>query len=512
MKNTVQLDGYLDLFSGYGGFHKALEEAGFSFKNTYFSEIDKHAIANYTYNFPNSQYVGSIQSIRRSTIGKLDLVTFGWPCQDNSIAGKRKGQQPGTRSGLLYEAVRIVNEFKPRNFIAENVKGLYSVNGGVDFKNAVEVLAYLNESLPQYDIEMQLCNTRWVLPQNRERLFFVGHLITSGGSGRKVFPIGEGAGMGDRPSTTSKEIHEPAQTMTARQYSSWNGNYVALTETRTDEAKDIRRENMKNGRDFSPRRGKELTPRTDGVMNTLTGTQTKEHLILNIPSNTTKGYDEACEGDSINLSMPNSTTRRGRVGKGVAQTLDTQCNQGVIQVNPSKESGGKQPYQQNRVYNPIGDSPALNTDGRNLKIQIGAMRGRNPENTSDRTVGAPTEQRLEVNKDGVSNTLTSVQKDNLVITQNGHGFVKQSDSDICPTIMGSSIAHNVFVNRIRRLTPIETERLQGLSDNWTKYGNYTDGVKEISDSQRYRLCGNGVTKHIVLVMAKRLFDLNYRTT
>ena len=469
MNNTTQeLDGYLDLFSGYGGFHKAIEEAGFSFKNTYFSEIDKYAIANYSYNYPNSQYAGPIQSISGTTIGKLDLVTFGWPCQDNSIAGKRKGQQPGTRSGLLYEAVRIVNEFKPRNFIAENVKGLYSVNVGVDFKNAVEVLAYLNESMPQYDIEMQLCNTRWVLPQNRERLFFIGHLITVGGSGQKVFPIGEGAGMGDRPSTTSKEIHEPAQTMTARQYSSWNGNYVALTETRTDEARDIRRENMKNGRDFSPRRGKELTPHTDGVMNTLTGTQTKEHLILNIPSNTTKGYDEVREGDSINLSMPNSTTRRGRVGKGVAQTLDTSCNQGVIQVNKSTESGGKQPYQQNRVYNPIGDSPALNTDGRNLKI----------------------------------------------ITHYGHKDKDAVIGDISPTLKAQSHGHEpmtITSGNIRRLTPIECERLQGLPDDWTKFGSYAGCVQNISDSQRYRLCGNGVSVPIVKVIAKRLFDLNYKS-
>ena len=58
--------------------------------------------------------------------------------------------------------------------------------------------------------------------------------------------------------------------------------------------------------------------------------------------------------------MPNSVTRRGRVGKGVAQTLDTKCNQGVVQLNKSKESGGVQPYQQNRVYDVNGVNPALN--------------------------------------------------------------------------------------------------------------------------------------------------------
>jgi DNA (cytosine-5)-methyltransferase 1 len=80
-----------------------------------------------------------------------------------------------------------------------------------------------------------------------------------------------------------------------------------------------------------------------------------------VKSATFKGYEQATIGDSINFSVPTSETRRGRVGKGVAQTLDTGCNQGVIQLNPSKESksGGGQPYQQNRVYDSNALCPAL---------------------------------------------------------------------------------------------------------------------------------------------------------
>lgn len=181
---------YLDGFSGYGGFHLGLEQAGFKFDKVYFSEIDKHAVACYKHNFPNSIYVGSITTIQRDTIPEgLDLFTFGWPCQDNSIAGKRKGQSGGTRSGLLNEAVRVIDIFKPRHFIAENVPGLLSVNKGIDYVKAVELLCVFNESCPQYDVEMQLLNTKWLLPQNRERLFFVGHLRNT--SCRQIFPIGE---------------------------------------------------------------------------------------------------------------------------------------------------------------------------------------------------------------------------------------------------------------------------------------------------------------------------------
>lgn len=166
----------LDLFSGYGGFHLALENAGFEFDNVFFSEIDPHAIANYLHNFPKAIYAGPIQSVTRTTMPKADIITFGWPCQDNSIAGKRKGQSGGTRSGLLNEAVRCISEHQPRHFIAENVPGLLSVNKGIDYIKAIELLCVFNESCPQYDIEMQLLNTKWFLPQNRERLFFVGHL------------------------------------------------------------------------------------------------------------------------------------------------------------------------------------------------------------------------------------------------------------------------------------------------------------------------------------------------
>lgn len=184
----------IELFSGIGGFAKGLTDAGFNITHHYFSEIDKHAIANYKYNFPNAYYIGSVVNVRGTDIRERHpeakiIVTFGWPCQDNSIAGKRKGQRKGTRSGLLFEAGRIINEVQCEHFIAENVKGLYSVNEGNDFYEAIGFLTYINSSLPQYTVEMQLLNTSWILPQNRERTYFVGHLGTRGI--KRIFPITE---------------------------------------------------------------------------------------------------------------------------------------------------------------------------------------------------------------------------------------------------------------------------------------------------------------------------------
>ena len=101
---------------------------------------------------------------------------------------------------------------------------------------------------------------------------------------------------------------------------------------------------------------------------------------------------------------------------------------------------------------------------------IGASRGRNPENPSDRTTGSPTEQRLEINKQGVSNTLTSVQKDNYVIEPN---------------------------YRIRKLTPKECWRLQGFPD-WA----FEKAEKVNSNSQLYKQAGNSVTVNVIAAIAK----------
>lgn len=193
----------VSLFSGIDGFAKGLIRAGFNITNHYFSEIDNHAIANIKYNFPNAEHIGSVLNVSGTAIRSKHpnakiIVTFGWPCQDNSIAGKRKGQRVGTRSGLLFEAGRIVDELRPQHFIAENVKGLFSVNEGKDFYEAIRFLTYLNSDSPQYTVEMQLLNTNWLLPQNRERTYFLGHLGT--GRIKKVFPITENDSMAsERP-------------------------------------------------------------------------------------------------------------------------------------------------------------------------------------------------------------------------------------------------------------------------------------------------------------------------
>lgn len=257
----------------------------------------------------------------------------------------------------------------------------------------------------------------------------------------------------------------------------------------------------------------------DGISPTLSaGTHGYAQGYVKVPEATKKGFDIAEVGDSINLSNPNSTTPRGRVGKGIANTLDTSCNQAVIE-----------PF-------------------------CVAMRGRNPVNPSDRTVGAETEQRLEANSQGITNTLTSVQKDNLIVEpqiyQTPRGFNKGGLHDICPPITSNSFENNNHIvepelvqiaqidgfesegrvydanglartikdgggggsgsktgwydtgAKIRRLLPIETFRLQGYSDEFFYKCQAVN-----SDTRLYQQAGNTITVSVIQAIIKNLLHI-----
>ena len=312
----------LDLFSGIGGFHLGLERVGYKV-NSYFSEVDKYAIDIYKNNFKNSTYVGSVTDVRGTELPRIDAITFGSPCQDFSLAGKRKGME-GERSSLILEAIRLIKECRPRFFIWENVKGTFSSNSGEDFAAILQAFANIGD----YTIEWQLLNTKWFLPQNRERVYLVGY--TGARSGQQVFPIRESIGAAEGLAEERKES-------------------ACIT---TSYRKGINYDNQ----------------------------------LIRVPTNNSKGYDTMSSGDSLNYSNPKSKTRRGRVGKGVAQILDTGCEQAV------------------------------------------------------------------------------------------------------------------FNEGIRRLTPVECERLQGFPDNWTANG----ATAPISNTQRYKMCGNAVTVDVVAEVAKNI--------
>lgn len=214
----------VELFSGIGGFSKGLTDAGFTFNKHYFSEIDKHAIANYKYNFNEAEYIGSVTDVRGNGIERPDIITFGSPCQDFSLAGKQLGLE-GQRSVLILEAIRIIRECRPSVFIWENVKGAFSSNDGADFWAIIAAFA----NIGCFRLEWQLLNTSWFLPQNRERIYLIGHL--AGESEPGVFPITE-SDFGATKGTAKAPI---VRAITAGGHSGGHHSGMTLVKHRSDQ-------------------------------------------------------------------------------------------------------------------------------------------------------------------------------------------------------------------------------------------------------------------------------------
>ena len=162
------------------------------------SEIDKYAIQVYEKHFPKHKNYGDCTEINTDTLPDFDLLVGGFPCQAFSVAGKRGGFND-TRGTLFFEIARILRNKRPRYFLLENVKGLLSHDSGQTFQTILKVLTDLG-----YELEWQVLNSKdFGVPQNRERVFIIGHL--RGTCRPKVFPFGEDDGE-DKGQITSTAI------------------------------------------------------------------------------------------------------------------------------------------------------------------------------------------------------------------------------------------------------------------------------------------------------------------
>jgi len=217
----------LDLFSGIGGFHQGFTQAGYTFDWVGFSDIDKYASAVYKYNYKESEELGDITTIRpgRDTPDNIDILCAGFPCVAFSVAGKRLGFDD-SRGTLFFEIARILKYYREQQrpikcLVLENVKGLLSHDSGRTFAVIYRILSDLG-----YTIEFQLLNTRWWLPQNRERIYIVGYIGNRGGP--QVFPIGEDGVLFNKSQTGTKSQSEFCKSITTKEGSRKENNFVII--------------------------------------------------------------------------------------------------------------------------------------------------------------------------------------------------------------------------------------------------------------------------------------------
>ena len=269
---------FYDLFCGIGGFRLPLEDIGMTCVGS--CEIDKYARIIYKNNFGEEPSEKDVRMVDPSKLPDFELLTAGFPCQAFSLAGKRMGFND-TRGTMFFEIARIVKEKRPQTLLLENVKGLLNHEKGRTFITILNTLDELG-----YDAEWQVINGKYFVPQNRERVFIIGHL--RGKPFRKIFPIIQSysidAGTQSKEYDEQKRIRLPfTRTIDSNYWKGWGGGRTmifAVTRRRSDEGKKQRKENRKKlGKDLTPWSSRILELQTNGLMNCITSTFNFEQYL-----------------------------------------------------------------------------------------------------------------------------------------------------------------------------------------------------------------------------------------
>lgn len=391
---------FLDLFAGIGGFRLGMESAGHECVG--FCEIDKFARKSYKaiHNMEGEIELHDItrvsnESVRR--IGSVDVICGGFPCQAFSIAGNRRGFED-TRGTLFFEIARFASILRPKYLFLENVKGLLNHDGGATFETILGALDELG-----YNVEWQVLNSKdFGVPQNRERVFIIGHL--RGECTRGVFPLG---GEGQKFDSEQLEIDIVGNTK--------NPNSTALGTS-------------------------SVVYGSKGLIGTLCARDYKEPKQIAIPVLTPERPEKRQNG------------RRFKDDGEPMFTLTSQDRHGIVVA-------GKLPGnhdQNSRVYDPRGLAPTLSTmQGRGQEPKI-IQKARGFNKGAQHSI-APTlssNSWQENNLVKVVDFYNKITKDEVgTLTSSGGGSTVRAGS------FGITDGY-----RIRKLTPRECWRLQGFPD------------------------------------------------
>lgn len=459
----------LSLFTGIGAFEKALEKLNIDYELVGFSEIDKFAIKSYCaiHNVPEYKNLGDITKIDIANIPEFDIMTWGFPCQDISIAGRMEGIKEGTRSGLFYEGYKILKAKMPKYSIIENVKNLTSQRFKEQFNSILKDIEQLG-----YTNYWKVLNAKdFGVPQNRERVFIVSIRndiknefefplpvelkiklkdILEDSVDEKFYLSENGLGrLIKKNNKLLKDFKNPnISSCLIAGYHKMSGNqnqYIAESNKVQKIAGMYDTENKKRqaGSVYNP----------NGISPTLTTMNNggnKQPYIL-VREATKKGYTEAMEGDSINVSYPNSTTKRGRVGKEVSQTILTSPNMATVIESPKPiclNNSCKQPSVQDRIYDEEGIATAVTAS--QFRPNVAERIMFNPYNKKKITDIAPTQ---------TANCGVATSSAAVLISEDGEHFMK-----------------------IRKLTPLECWRLMSFDDE----DFYIAKSIGISDTQLYK--------------------------
>ena len=460
---------FIDLFSGIGGFRSALELNGH--ECIAYSEVDKFAKQSYQaiYNTEDEIDLGDITKISEEYLSHFkqenDIVVGGSPCQSFSLAGSRKGFED-TRGTLFFEYAKVVKETQPKYFLFENVKGMLSHDKG----NTIRVVLETFDQLGYY-IDFNVFNSKYYdVPQNRERIYIVGKrkdLVDSPKYQEKV-----------KGKKKLEEVHNWAVDnisyvkLLPKLKTEVTTRLIDVLEDEVDEKYYLSEEKTKkltldndlggklNMYDYNERdrvhsvnkvsptlntmQGGDRQPKvavigntsntgykshdvhdTDGLSPTVTARDYKGPKQIAVREATKQGYAIAEQGDSVNVTYPDSKTRRGRVGKQVAQTLQAgEVNQGVViddtgirftedGFHTHRNDNKKSSIQGTHVTYKEGKTHALTSNHVPMTLNNLRIRKLTPLECW-RLQGFTDEQFYKAQNDGVSNSQLYKQAGNAV--------------------------------------------------------------------------------------------------
>lgn len=465
------------LFDGIGGFPLCAEISGV--KPVWAAEVDAACVAITRQHFPDMLHLGDVSKICGAEIPPVDIITFGSPCQDVSVAGKRKGikhkdkgDEETTRSGLFFEAIRIIYEMReatngryPTFIVWENVPGAFASNNGHDFRTVLEEITKTDIPMPasgkwatagmvrggEVDTAWRVLDAQyWGVPQRRKRIYLIGDF---GGQRAGEILFKSESLLGYTPKSKEQRAETAGQpTDSIRAESSRGGAVLGLDFAHADSV-------VRTFTDKTPTlvqnmgRGGGQTP---CVM------YEEKRSVIPLRDEVTR--NKASNGLGV-----------GKVG-GPCPTLTTADVHSVFyeayQHHGYRESNtsGTLTTEQNSTIR--GDTPlVVRTDKRAFEEnQHGGYRETQINGTLRAAGGS---------YGGGSETIVTEKQQ----TKENIPSKPKSIKDI----LKKAVQKVVYI--IRRLIPVECERLQGYPDDWTRYG--ADG-NEIADTARYKAIGNSI--------------------
>lgn len=512
----------IELFGGIGCQALALEYLNVDFEHYKLIEFDKYCIQTYN-QLHNTNFIPlDITKIKGEDLEIKDtnnyeyILTYSYPCQSLSLAGKQEGMAEGsnTKSSLLWEVKRLFNEIVteggnlPQVLLMENVTQVHSKKNIEDFKKWINFLENLGYSNYYQDLNAK----NYGIPQNRDRTFMISLL----GNYYYEFP---------KPFKLELRLKDMLEDEVDEKY--------YLSNKAIEYILDMDNIALKSGRDINNRLVNPIVAKTIScrgavnqradVTNFVIDNYNKEitvsQLKILIREATKKGYAVAEEGDGVYINRPHQ--KRGVVQKGMSQTIKCNANDlGVVVLGNYSPSG----HNASRIIHPEGIAPTVmeNHGTVTATVVVAAKRGR----------GDGWKQQIEVSDREYANAITTVTKDSLVtikvkdkvgneiplytnykklvetVEKNEMPVdeVKHMDlynrnlTDNCGTLNDPCHNNNRLWDglRIRKLTPRECFRLMGIKDE------SFDKIKNLSNTQAYKQAGNGIVVNVLMEIFKKL--------